>query len=69
MRNILTLCLQVIERVEGRAQLKDVALFIDNFQDTNLLNPNPVDNTVIPGGGGCFGGGWGWANGCGGAWW
>ena len=60
--------LQVIERVEGRAQLKDVALFIDNFQDTNLLNPNPVDNTVIPGGG-CFSGGWGWANGCGGAWW
>ncbi|BDA43975.1 hypothetical protein COCOBI_05-1590 [Coccomyxa sp. Obi] len=62
---------KVIEKVEGKAFLKDVALFIDNFQSTGLLDPNPVDNTVIPGGGlgGCFNGGWGWGNGCGGGWW
>jgi hypothetical protein len=60
---------QVIEKVESAAYLRNVALFIDNFEDTGLLNPNPVDNTVIPGAGGCFNGGWGWANGCGGAWW
>ncbi|EIE25735.1 hypothetical protein COCSUDRAFT_52556 [Coccomyxa subellipsoidea C-169] len=61
---------KVIDKIEGRAFLKDVALFIDNFQSTGLLNPNPVDNTYIPGGGGgCFSGGWGWGNGCGGAWW
>ena len=65
------MCAQVLEKVEGKAFLKDVALFIDNFQSADLLNPNPVDNTYIPGGGfdGCFGGGWGWGNGCGGSWW
>ncbi|CAL8469961.1 g9503 [Coccomyxa elongata] len=62
---------KVLEKVEGKAFLKDVALFTDNFQSTDLLNPDPVDNTYIPGGGfdSCFGGGWGWGNGCGGAWW
>ena len=39
----------IAERLEDAFQVDNVALFIDNFQSTGLLDPNPVDNTVIPG--------------------
>ncbi len=39
----------IVERLEDAFHLDNIALFIDNFQSTNLLDPNPVDNTVIPG--------------------
>ena len=36
---------QVVTKVEQIMRLSNVALFIDNFQSTGLLAPNPVDNT------------------------
>ncbi len=38
-------CVQVITAVERVMRLKNAALFIDNFETTGLLAPNPVDNT------------------------
>ena len=39
----------LVDRLADAFELNNVALFIDNFQSTDLLSPNPVDNTVIPG--------------------
>ena len=39
----------LIDRLADAFEVSNVALFIDNFQSTDLLDPNPVDNTVIPG--------------------
>lgn len=36
---------QVITAVEQVMRIRNAALFIDNYQTTNLLAPNPVDNT------------------------
>ena len=36
---------QVIFVVEQVMRIRNAALFIDNFQTTNLLAANPVDNT------------------------
>ena len=36
---------KVITAVERVMRLKNAALFIDNFDTTGLLAPNPVDNT------------------------
>ncbi|CAL5218896.1 g635 [Coccomyxa viridis] len=53
---------KVITAVERVMRLKNAALFIDNFDTTGLLAPNPVDNTYIPGAGGYGypGAGFGW---------
>ena len=38
-------CVQVVTTMERVMRLKNAALFIDNFESTGLLAPNPVDNT------------------------